>query len=183
MKKIIAILMGFFSGFLICMIALMVFTDGESPSSLFSYITFLGGWVLSGYIMLRGAKTISKVISRGFLIGAVEWLATIPAGLIFKGKGITETVSNSGGSDEALISGFVIGSRLVDFITSGVPIFMALVCLIGFAIAYFMGREMKPDVSTPIRKCPECAELVQAEAKKCHYCGANLMPNDLPANV
>jgi ABC-type uncharacterized transport system permease subunit len=64
------------------MMALMVFTDGESPSSLFAHITFFGGWFLSGYIMLRGTKTISEVISRGFLIGAAEWLATIPAGLI-----------------------------------------------------------------------------------------------------
>lgn len=174
MKALIAVFMGFFSGFLIYMMALMVFTGGESPSSVFNYITFFGGGVLSGYIMLRGAKTISKVISRGFLIGAAEWLAMIPVGLIFAGKGITDTVSNSGGSDAALISGLAFGSHLVSFLTSGVSIFMTVMCLIGFSIAYLIGREMKPEANTPIRKCPECAELVQADAKKCHYCGANI---------
>jgi hypothetical protein len=177
MKAIIAIAMGFFSGFLIYMMAAMVFIKDNSPSSLFISITFLGGWVFSSYIILRGAKTLSKIFSRGFLIGAAEWFLMIPVGLIFAGKSISETVGITGGNDAAT-AGAAIGGGLIAFLTGGVSIFMAVVCLIGFTISYFMGREMKTEVSTPTKKCPECAELIQDEAKKCRYCGANLVLND-----
>ena len=176
MKAIIAILMGLFSGFLIYLIATIVFIEGESSSSLFTYTTFFGGWILSSYIMLRGAKTISKVISRGFLMGTAEWLAMIPAGLLFAGKDAIETVSISEGSNIS-VAGVTIGGGLFAFLTGGVSIGMAIVCLIGFAIFYFMDREMKPAANTPIKKCPECDELIQAEAKKCHYCGVDLVSN------
>jgi hypothetical protein len=53
---------------------------------------------------------------------------------------------------------------------------MSVVCLIGFAIAYFIGREMKDRSGTPTRKCPQCGEMIQAEAKKCRYCTATLEP-------
>lgn len=178
MKAIIAILMGLFSGFLIYMMAAIVFVNGGAPSPLFVFITFIGGWILSSYVILRGAKTVSKIFSRGFLIGAAEWLIMIPIGLIFAGKAVSETVSTSGGSGAAA-AGAVIGGGLIAFLSGGVSIFMAIVCFIGFAISYFMGREMKPEASVPTKKCPECAELVQAEARKCRYCGAIFVSKDL----
>jgi hypothetical protein len=51
---------------------------------------------------------------------------------------------------------------------------MAIACLVGFAVAHLMGREMRPERPSPTKKCPECAELVQEAARKCKHCGAAL---------
>lgn len=172
MKIFIGIILGFFSGFLIYMASAMLFTSGE-PSGAFIFATFVGGWALSTWVMVRGARTISKVFSRGFLIGAAEWLAIIPIGLVFRGKMLSETVSQGGGTD-AELAGATLGAGVVSFITGGVAVVMALICLIGFAVSYFMGREMKPESATPTRACPDCAEFIQAAARKCRHCGAEI---------
>jgi len=172
MKILVGIVLGFFSGFLIYMAAAMLFTKGE-PSGAFVFATVFGGWGLSTWLIVRGARTISKVFSRGFLLGAAEWLAMIPVGLIFSGKALTETVGQ-GGRTDAELAGATIGAGLVSFVTGGVAVVMAVVCLIGFAVSYFIGREMKPEAATPTRTCPECAELTQAAARKCKHCGAEI---------
>ncbi|MBI1923297.1 hypothetical protein HYR99_03500 [Candidatus Poribacteria bacterium] len=173
MKVFVGITLGFFSGFLIYMAAAMLFSGGEPPSGAFVFATFFGGWVLSTWILVRGARTVSKVFSRGFLLGAAEWLAMIPVGMVLSGKALTQTVTQAGGTDAA-VAGATIGAGLVSFITGGVSVVMALVCLIGFAVSYFIGREMKPEAATPTRTCPECAELIQAAARKYKHCGAEI---------
>lgn len=173
MKVVVALVMGFFSAFLIYMAAAMVLTAGE-PSSGFVFVTFFGGWAISVFILLRGAKTVSKVFSRGFLLGAAEWLAIIPVGLIFSSKALTQTVSQT--STDAERAGAAIGAGLFSFITGGIAIGMAIACLIGFTVSYLIAREMKPESSEPTRKCPECAELIQTAARRCKHCGAVVQP-------
>ena len=132
MKTAVAILMGFFSGLLIYFIAAMLFADlggtGKGPSAAFVAVTFLGGWILSSVLLRRGAVTVSKVFSQGFLLGAAEWLVMIAAGIVFSGKAATAAGAGLG---------------IFAFFTGGISIIMAVVCLIGFAVSYFMGREMK----------------------------------------
>lgn len=44
---------------------------------------------------------------------------------------------------------------------------------VGTVIALFMPRERKlleKEERASMRKCPECAELIRREAKKCRYC-------------
>lgn len=174
MKTVVAIVLGFFSGFLIYMAAGMIFfSGGAEPSSAFVLVTLFGSWALSSWILVRGAQTVSKVFSRGFLLGAAEWLALIPVGMIFSGKALSQTVAEGGGTN-AELAGATLGAGLITFITGGVSVVMALVCLLGFAISYFIGREMKPEGTAPSRPCPECAELIQAAARRCRHCGANL---------
>jgi len=169
----VAVVLGIFSGFLIYMESALLFTStGEGPSTLFVWVTFLIGWGGATYFMVRGTKSISKVFSRGFLIGAAEWFALIPVGFLFSGKMVGEVAAQT--ESGAAIVGATMGGGIISFFTGGVALFMSVVCLVGFAISYSLGREMKPEASVSTKKCPDCAEMIQADARKCRFCGCEL---------
>ena len=175
MKTVIAIVLGMLSGLLIYMICGMLFMDmgptHTAPSPALVLLPFLAGWAASAFLLRRGAASISKVFSRGALLGAAEWIAVAAAGIVFSGR----AVAHAGSGSDAAKAGAAVGGGLVAIVTGGLAIAMAVVCLIVFAIAYFAGREMADRTGTPTRKCPDCAEMVQAEARKCKHCGASLV--------
>ena len=115
-KWIVAIVMGFFYGILLYMLLALTLSGKAGPSGIFTFMTFFGGWVISAYLMLKGAKTVSKTVSRGFLIGASEWLLLIPATLIFTGKAASDVIVGSGGSNAAAV-GATLGMGFVTFLT------------------------------------------------------------------
>lgn len=183
MKIAVALVMGFCSGLMIYFLLAMMFLPSDpAAASIFVAITFFGGWALSTYVLLKSVKSAAKVFARGFLLGAAEWLLLIPAGMVMTSRVISAAAARAGGS-EAASAGAALGGGIVTFLTGGLAVAMAVVCLIGFAVAYLIGREMTPEQSAPTKKCPECAELVQAEARKCRFCGTALVTqmDDLPA--
>src|SRR6266542_4705093 len=148
MRVVVALFMGLFSGFLIYMMAVLLFVDvgkGTPPSTLFVAATFLGGWAVSVWLLLRGTRTVSKVFSRGFLLGAAEWLMMVLVGFIFGGRAVSTTLSHTGASADAAAAGAALGGGMVAFLTGGVSIAMAVVCLIGFAVSHSMGKEMRKE--------------------------------------
>jgi hypothetical protein len=65
-RVLVALTMGFFSGFLVYMAAAMLFADGKRSGE-FVAITFLGGWVFSVLLLLRGTRTVSRGFRAGVL--------------------------------------------------------------------------------------------------------------------
>jgi hypothetical protein len=178
MKVFIAIVMGLLSGLLLYFMAGMLSADltGKSePPVVLWFVVFFAGWVISAVVLARGAQTVSRVFRRGFLLGAAEWLVMAAVGIIFSGKAVSSATVATGATDTAAQAGAAVGGGIVAMIAGGFSVFMAVVCLIGFAIAYFFSREMKDTSGVPTRKCPECAEMVQADARKCRYCGTQLI--------
>lgn len=143
---LIAIILGFLSGVLIYFGAVFIFhSPGTNEiSGWFVFITFFGGWIASTFLMFRKAKSISKVFSRGFLIGAAEWFAMIPITMFFSGRAAVET---AGGSDPAATVGAVIGGGLLAFMGTGLCLTMMIICLFGFVISFLLSRELKPENS------------------------------------
>ena len=172
MRILVGMVLGLLSGLMIYFGSALASGGGEI-SSTFVAVTFLGGWVFSAFLMVNGARSVSRVFSRGFLIGAAEWLALIPIGMIFSGMAASSVVSENASGAE--LAGAAVGAGIFSVLTGGVAIFMALVCLIGFAVSYFIGRELKAEGPTPTLACPECAEMIQKNALKCRYCGAQIV--------
>src|SRR6185503_18525278 len=85
MKTSIAILMGSCSGLLIAIMGSWVFfalNFGGTDAIFLVLGCFVCGWIVSSCFLLLGARTPSKVLARGFLLGAAEWLLMSGGGAI-----------------------------------------------------------------------------------------------------
>ena len=175
MKILVAIILGFFLGLLISLELRIIFASnlydkGKAIIIPFTILTILCGWALTSYLIAKGAKSISKVFSRGFLIGAVEWLIMIPVSFISGSHALVKFgQAESGGAVAAIIGGGIFA-----FLTGGVAIGMTVLCLIAFVISHSLGKEMRPEETGNTKKCTECAEMIKPDAKKCRFCGATL---------
>jgi hypothetical protein len=169
-KVYVGLLLGLFSGFLLCLMGAMLFWDstwfpdnppGASELPLPFFLLFVSGWALSSWLFVRGAQTIPTVCSRGFLLGTAEWLVMIFVGIIYASKHSVDAVTSTGSGE------------LLPIVIGAISFFMALVCLACFAVSYFWGREVKKESQG--KRCPMCAEVIPAKARLCHFCGAFLV--------
>jgi hypothetical protein len=136
MKTSIAILMGSCSGLLIAIMGSWVFfalNFGGTDAIFLVLGCFVCGWIVSSCFLLLGARTPSKVLARGFLLGAAEWL-----------------LMSGGGAIRASQMETMDGVGMMIAASAMAPLLMAAVCLIGFAIMHFWRRKMEPEQSTSI---------------------------------
>ena len=131
MRILVGVVLGFFSGCLLYVMAMMLIagSDVRTEALPVTILLLFGGWAGSVWLLIRGAASTAKVFSRGFLLGAAEWLAMIVSGAVLARK------ARNPGSTGALAT----------IVTGFFSFFMALICLTCFAVSHFWNRTKKPD--------------------------------------
>ena len=67
-----ALLVGLFSGHFLRFLVFIGWEEGPGPQ-FYGMLFFTGGWALTTFLVLRGAKTIAQIWVRGSLVGAAQW--------------------------------------------------------------------------------------------------------------
>ncbi len=169
MKHLTATVVSFLSAFMLYMATAMTFTQkGQSVPSI-AFVAFFGGWVLTHYFCVKNTQSNLKVLNRGFLIGGLEWIMMIFAGIVMSSKAIVETTAGS--TSAAHNAGAAIGGGMAAMFTGAFSGVMAAICFFAFMITYFLSKELKEDKLENSKDCPDCAEPVNVNAKKCKHCG------------
>lgn len=99
MTVLVAIVMGLLSGLLLHLMTGMLYTDlsGKSePRVGLWFVVFFVGWALSAVALARGARTVSWVVRRGFLLAAAECMIMASVGTVFSGKAISSASEAAG---------------------------------------------------------------------------------------
>jgi len=122
MREAVAITLGFFSGVLVYLMVATVLTvrNGDPVRILVAVVCFLVAMILSAIWMLRGTTSVAPVFRRGFLLGALEWIAITAAALYVKAY------------NPRLKSGVIIGFAVL----------MLASCPIGYGVAHVYARKL-----------------------------------------
>lgn len=168
MRILLGVAMGFVSGLIIYFIFAFLFAGRGDVPEWFVALEFLGGWVLSSWLFLRNTTTPARVAARAFLVGASEWVVMIFAGLVMSARAYSE--ATAGSHDQYATAGAGIGSGLSFVFIATVSVVLAIACVIGYLVTKNAGREMAPERAQS-KRCPDCAEAIQFEARRCRFCG------------
>ena len=137
---LVALVAGAFSGILIFSASRILFFGDRWGLNWDMLVVFLGSWATSTYLLLRGARTAPKVIAGSFVLGAAEWFAMIPVGLVLGGR-VAAEVTDATSSDSDMLDA-TLGGGVMAFITGGFSVAMILFCLLGYLITFLTTREL-----------------------------------------
>ncbi len=139
----LAAILGLLFGFLLYFITFMLFMPKGGPGPIFVLFTLSSGWVLSAWFLGNNAESLLRVLRRGMLLGAIEWLIVIPASWVWTGRAVVSTVEQIGPAATG-VAGAIIGGGLIALLTGGVALFMLVLCAIGYLIVYLLQRGRAP---------------------------------------
>ena len=143
-RTVSALIPGAFSGLMIYVLVGISFVSWDDNSWSWVFPTwmvpvfFIGGWALSMVVLVRGARSVSDIILRSFLLGAVEWFALLLAGAIAAGR--TVSVSSAELTSVAANADFLMRSVFLSYLTGRVAIVLIFLCGLGFAVTHMLSR-------------------------------------------